>query len=117
MGQEEVPKDEIVKNFADAVSRYTGDDFLEEYNPDSQHDEVEDRGDAYIFVKKDLRGLEPDKGLLDSLKGLIKETTGDGDLEEADDDRPEDEEGSVEEEVVEYREDLGPEDDDAEEPM
>ena len=90
--------------------RYTGDDFLEEYNPDSQHDEVEDRGDAYIFVKKDLRGLEPDKSLLDSLKGLIKETTGDGDLEEADDDRPEDEEDSVEEEVVEYREDLGPED-------
>ena len=72
---------------------------------------MEDRGDAYIFVKKDLKGLEPDKSLMDSLKGLIKESSDDGGMEEDDDGRPEDEEeDNVEEEVIEYREDLVPED-------
>jgi len=120
--QEEISKDDIVKNFVDAVNKYSGDDdSIEEYDPNSKHDEKDDRGDAYIFVKKDLQGMEPDKGVMDALTGLVLgkgDGQEDGD-EEGEEDNPEGEEDSPEgeedtvEEMVEYTDEdpeLGNED-------
>ena len=88
---------------------YIGDDGIEEYDPESKHKEKEDRGDAYIFVKKDLQGLEPDNDLLRSLEDLVLETQGDDGGE--DEDTPESEEENAVKEMVEEDEEESPNDD------
>ncbi|XP_065063721.1 uncharacterized protein LOC135690182 [Rhopilema esculentum] len=106
---EQVPKETVLKSFSEATRSYVGDDGIEEYNPESKHNEKEDRGDAYIFVKKDLQGLEPDKDLLRSLEDLVSESQGDDGGE--DEDTPESEEENAVKDMVEEDEEESPNED------
>eukprot|EP00112_Aurelia_sp_Birch-Aquarium-sp1_P014112 Seg3021.3 transcript_id=Seg3021.3/GoldUCD/mRNA.D3Y31 product="JmjC domain-containing protein 5" protein_id=Seg3021.3/GoldUCD/D3Y31 len=89
---QEVSKDVIMKNFMTAAEKYSGDDGLEDYDPNAKHREEEDRGEAYIFVKKDIQKEERDEKLLKDLNALVEEKMGGGEEQEENDNSPEDEE-------------------------
>eukprot|EP00794_Sanderia_malayensis_P019470 gene19470-21393_t len=50
----QIDRNKILKNFKSATKRYLDDDFVETYDVNAKHHEKEDRGDAYILVKKNL---------------------------------------------------------------
>eukprot|EP00794_Sanderia_malayensis_P019472 gene19472-21395_t len=103
----EVNKKVILKNFESATKRYIGDDSIETYDVNAKHPEKEDRGEAYIFVKKSLP-KEKNEAFFTELSQLLPEFEGgdirEGQGEEEEEDQDEEDPDAIAETGRDYEE-------------
>eukprot|EP00794_Sanderia_malayensis_P019469 gene19469-21392_t len=93
----QVNKSTVLKNFKSATKKYLDDDFLELYDVNAKHPENEDRGDAYILVKKNLP-KEKNEAFFSELSQFLPryEEEDDGQGEEQEDQDEEDPDATAE---------------------
>eukprot|EP00794_Sanderia_malayensis_P019468 gene19468-21391_t len=110
----QINKNDVLKNFESAANRYLGDDFLESYDVNAKHAEKEDRGDAYVLVKKNLPKEKNEaffSELSEFLPGSEEEDDGQGEEQE---DQDEEDPDSIAETGRDYEENEEDQDEDDE---
>eukprot|EP00794_Sanderia_malayensis_P019471 gene19471-21394_t len=92
----QISKNKILQNFKSATKRYIDDNFIEKYDVNAKYSEKEDRGDAYIVVKKNLPKEKNEafySELSKFLPGSEEEDNGQGGEQEDQDEEDPDETG------------------------